>query len=93
MRFATITRTIPFVLAGLLLLASASLAAAGVESLLRPASGSVLFVSKANGSNSNPGTREAPLANLDRAISRAAAGDTMRPKFRLDHPPAWPNSR
>ncbi|HPA96846.1 MAG TPA: right-handed parallel beta-helix repeat-containing protein [Thermoanaerobaculia bacterium] len=77
MRFAMIVRTIPFALAGLLLLASASPAAAGVESLLQPASGSVLFVSKANGSNSNPGTREAPLANIDRAISRAAAGDTI----------------
>jgi len=53
------------------------LAAGELDTLLAPATGSAIFVSKATGSNSNPGTREAPLKNLDKAIARATAGDTL----------------
>jgi len=35
------------------------------------------YVSGATGKNSNPGTRDLPLKNIDRAIKKAAAGDTV----------------
>lgn len=52
-------------------------AAAGSVDLLTPAAGTAIFVSKETGSNRNAGTREAPLKNLDKAIAKAAAGDTI----------------
>lgn len=51
------------------------IAAAG--DILNPGSGNVIFVSKTTGSNKNPGSRTEPLKNLDKAIKRAAAGDTI----------------
>jgi hypothetical protein len=50
---------------------------ADLNTLFNPASGTAIFVSKTSGSNKNPGTREAPMKNLDKAISKAAAGDTI----------------
>lgn len=51
--------------------------AADLAALLEPASGSAVFVNKATGNNKNPGTRAEPLKNLDKAIAKAAAGDTI----------------
>jgi hypothetical protein len=36
-----------------------------------------LYVSKANGKNSNPGTKEQPLKNIDKAIKMAQSGDVI----------------
>lgn len=36
-----------------------------------------LYVSKANGKNSNPGTKEQPLKNIDKAVKIAQPGDTI----------------
>lgn len=51
--------------------------ASELDAFFNPASGTALFVAKDGGSNKNPGTREAPLKNLDKAINKAAAGDTI----------------
>lgn len=45
--------------------------------MLSPESGNVIFVSKTTGSNKNPGSRTEPLKNFDKAIKKAAAGDTI----------------
>jgi len=37
-----------------------------------------VYVSQARGSNQNPGTKEAPVREIDRAVAIAAAGDTIR---------------
>lgn len=42
-----------------------------------PLMSKTLFVSKANGKNSNPGTKEQPLKNIDKAVKVAQAGDTV----------------
>jgi len=39
--------------------------------------GKTLYVSKKTGKNKNPGTRELPLKNIDKAIKKAAPGDTI----------------
>lgn len=36
-----------------------------------------LYVSKTQGDNGNPGTREAPFKNIDAALAKSAAGDTI----------------
>lgn len=78
MQHRTATRVVPSSLATVVALSTALwLPAAGLESLFEPATGAAIFVSKGTGSNSNPGTREAPLKNLDKAIARASAGDTI----------------
>ncbi len=38
----------------------------------------VIHVSKTNGKNSNPGTRESPVQEIDKAIALAKAGDEIR---------------
>lgn len=38
---------------------------------------STLYVSKEQGKNSNPGTREQPLKNIDKAIGKAKPGDSI----------------
>ena len=42
-----------------------------------PLMSKTLYVSKANGNNSNPGTREQPLKNIDKAVKVAQPGDTI----------------
>lgn len=39
--------------------------------------GDTLYVSISTGANKNPGTKEAPMKNLDKALSKAKAGDTI----------------
>ena len=58
-------------------LVAAPAAAADKDPILAPAKGKVHFVCKERGKNKNPGTREAPLKFLDKAIKAAAAGDTI----------------
>lgn len=36
-----------------------------------------LYVSKTQGDNGNPGTRQAPFKNIDAALAKSAAGDTI----------------
>ena len=36
-----------------------------------------LYVSKTRGDNGNPGTKEAPFKNIDAALSKSSAGDTI----------------
>jgi len=42
-----------------------------------PLMSETLYVSKANGNNSNPGTKEQPLKNIDKAVKVAQTGDTV----------------
>lgn len=42
-----------------------------------PLMSKTLYVSKANGNNSNPGTKEQPLKNIDKAVKVAQTGDTI----------------
>ncbi len=42
-----------------------------------PLMSNTLYVSKANGKNSNPGTKEQPLKNIDKAVKVAQTGDTI----------------
>ncbi len=58
-----------------LALGSAGFVAAGTPNEL--VADAALFVSKTTGSNKNPGTRTEPLKNLDKAIKKASAGDTI----------------
>jgi hypothetical protein len=48
-----------------------------MEALFEPADGRAIFVAQATGKNSNPGTRESPLKNIDKALKSAAAGDVI----------------
>jgi hypothetical protein len=50
---------------------------AGLESLLAPDQGKAIFVSRAAGKNSNSGTRESPLKNIDKALKIAETGDAI----------------
>lgn len=45
--------------------------------ILNPAAGKVYYVSIRSGNNGNPGTMDQPLKNIDKAIKKAAAGDTI----------------
>ncbi|MBN2468191.1 MAG: right-handed parallel beta-helix repeat-containing protein [Deltaproteobacteria bacterium] len=47
-----------------------------IAKLLSPEKGNVIFVA-ASGENKNPGTKEAPLKNIDKAIKVAEPGDTI----------------
>ncbi len=67
-------RQVPASVAAILFLA---VTAIGADPILEPQSGTVIFVSKTTGSNKNPGTRAEPLKNLDKAIKKAAEGDTI----------------
>jgi hypothetical protein len=51
--------------------------AGDLEALFEPPQGKAIFVDQSTGKNSNPGTRESPLKNLDKALKSAAAGDTL----------------
>jgi len=42
-----------------------------------PLMSKTLYVSKSNGNNSNPGTKEQPLKNIDKAVKVAQPGDTI----------------
>lgn len=78
--FAVVRRVIAArVLVGAALgLVLASAARAGdFEALFEPPEGRAIFVAQATGKNSNPGTRESPLKNIDKALKIAAAGDVV----------------
>ncbi len=51
--------------------------AESVDQILKPASGKVWFVCQAGGKNSNPATKDKPLKNIDKALKKAKAGDTV----------------
>lgn len=46
-------------------------------SIATQAMAGVIYVSKANGKNSNPGSKDAPLKNIDRAVEQAQPGDKI----------------
>jgi hypothetical protein len=50
---------------------------ASLDEILKPASGQVLYVCAAKGNNSNPGSQDKPLKNIDKAVKKAKAGDTI----------------
>jgi len=68
-----------FVTAALLLAGAtaAVFAAGGAQDILNPEQGNVLYVSAETGNNGNPGTKDQPLKNIDKAIKSAQAGDTI----------------
>ena len=39
--------------------------------------GNVIYVRAEKGKNKNPGTRDAPMKNLDKAMDKAEDGDTI----------------
>jgi hypothetical protein len=45
--------------------------------IFTPPAGKAIFVCKATGKNSNSGTREQPLQDLDQAIEKASSGDVI----------------
>ena len=59
------------------LVLSSAARAGDLEALFEPPEGKAIFVAQATGKNSNPGTRESPLKNIDKALKSAAAGDTI----------------
>jgi len=48
-----------------------------ISKILKPGEGQVIFVSISIGKNQNPGTKEQPMKNIDKAIKKAAAGDVI----------------
>lgn len=60
-----------------LILCAGPARAEGVGTILKPKTGKVWHVCKEGGRNKNPGTAEAPLKNIDKAIKKAKAGDTI----------------
>ncbi len=57
--------------------APASAQAETVAEILKPATGKVIFVRKKKAKNKNPGTKDAPMKNLDKAMAKAKEGDTI----------------
>ncbi|MBN1271042.1 MAG: right-handed parallel beta-helix repeat-containing protein [Candidatus Aminicenantes bacterium] len=66
-----------FFLFGIVFLSYWGYAQEGLEKILNPETGNVFFVSIKTGNNSNPGTKDQPLKNIDKAIKKAATGDTI----------------
>jgi hypothetical protein len=54
-----------------------AIALAGALLMSGPALSADLYVSKAKGDNGNPGSLEKPLKNIDAALAKAKAGDTL----------------
>lgn len=52
-------------------------AAQSVAEILKPKSGKVIFVRKKGGKNKNPGTKDAPMKALDKALEKSKPGDTI----------------
>ena len=50
---------------------------ASFDALFNPVDGKAIFVAQSAGKNSNPGTKESPLKNIDKAFKNAEAGDTI----------------
>jgi hypothetical protein len=74
-RFAIRRAALVAIALGLVLTSAAR--AADLEALFEPPEGKAIFVAQASGKNSNPGTRESPLKNIDKALKSAAAGDVI----------------
>ncbi|MBW1872747.1 MAG: DUF1565 domain-containing protein [Deltaproteobacteria bacterium] len=67
-----------FSLAALLLFAAAQTAtAADLKEILNPKTGKVIYVIGKGGKNKNPGTKEKPMKNIDKAMAKAESGDTI----------------
>lgn len=45
--------------------------------ILNPGGGKVIYVSAKNGDNKNPGTKEQPVKNIDKALKMVSDGDTV----------------
>lgn len=54
-----------------------SAVAASLDSILKPKTGKVIYVRRKKAKNKNPGTKDAPMKNLDKAIEKAKPGDTI----------------
>jgi hypothetical protein len=54
-----------------------SAAAEDISKILNPAEGKVIFVSISTGKNQDPGTKDQPMKNIDKAVKKAAAGDVI----------------
>jgi hypothetical protein len=65
------------ILCTLVLFASSALAKVEVNKLCTPEKGKAIFVSQELGANNNPGTKDKPLKNIDKAITQALPGDTI----------------
>jgi uncharacterized protein DUF1565 len=72
----TILRKLSF--AALFLFAAAQAAAAAdLKEILNPKTGKVIYVIGKGGKNKNPGTKEKPMKNIDKAMAKAESGDTI----------------
>ena len=52
-------------------------AAASLEEILNPKTGKVIYVIGKGGKNKNAGTKDKPMKNIDKAMAKAEAGDTI----------------
>ncbi|MBW2703792.1 MAG: right-handed parallel beta-helix repeat-containing protein [Deltaproteobacteria bacterium] len=67
-----------FSFAALFLFAGAQTASASdLKEILNPKSGKVIYVIGKGGKNKNPGTKDKPMKNIDKAMAKAASGDTI----------------
>lgn len=54
-----------------------AMAGADIAQILNPGSGKVIFVSAKSGENKNPGTKEQPVKDIDKAMKMVSDGDTI----------------
>lgn len=52
-------------------------AAADLSEILNPKTGKVIYVIGKGGKNKNPGTKDKPMKNIDKAMAKADSGDTI----------------
>jgi hypothetical protein len=54
-----------------------AMAGTNIAQIQNPGSGKVIYVSAKNGENKNPGTKEQPVKDIDKAMKMVADGDTI----------------
>ena len=54
-----------------------AMAGADIAQILNPGSGKVIFVSAKSGENKNPGTKEQPVKDIDKAMKMVSDGDIL----------------
>ncbi len=66
-----------FILCSVVSFSTTAEASGDLEKILKPATGKVIYVLGKGGKNKNPGTKAEPMKNIDKALAKAAAGDTI----------------
>lgn len=69
--------TMSVVISMIVLFSVAIFADSDISKILNPGSGKVIYVSAKSGENKNPGSKEQPVKDIDKAMKMAANGDTI----------------